>query len=309
MAATQFPLPITTDRAAAQFANLTTYLTAIARTQFPSAATDADARASYLSQQIRSAQARLEAEAETKFFVTRFCTEELALQEELELGTDFDEYIQPLNYDHDQHRANTCRTQLPWTPLVPGRNADLTQRRVVQQFVFSAPGGARTIDLPGEWLQADCDTGTLHILPNAIVSHGLTLPTFLALTPYEYRQGIGQRVPLFVHVRFSAGMLQLPADPGDWDDWDPEARPFDTIRSQVEVADFQQAIAQQVGAQVFSALVPVIARGGVSLSVDGLSRSANPQVLTQQAQMLESAVRDWISRYALSRKGLQTTFI
>jgi hypothetical protein len=263
----------------------------VARKEIPYAATDDAAVDLYLAREIRRAQGELEDLTRRPFFVTHFCTEELAQLLGWEQGVDFDEIIQALSYDVASWRTTTGRTELPWAPIVlkPGGEDDLLVP--AQHYQLALAQSTEIADVPVAWLQADAPAGTLHLLPFAVQDVSVSYFTLFGIHPAGYRAGLSEHVPLLIHLDYYAGIVERTAVGGGT--FDPAAYPFNTRWPQTDVITYQAMIGKRMAGPVLQKIAPAIARGGVSLSIDGVSRSVNTQSLSQQAQEYTQEALAW----------------
>lgn len=284
------PLPLGADQAAAYLTGLESYLCRVAAREFPFAGSSDAAVESFLSREIRVAQGVLEDRTRRPFFVTHFCTEELANQLAWVQGVDFDEIVLPLTYDTTAWQTTSGRTELTWAPLalkvVDGKLS------AVGHYWLALAQVDKIAEVPVGWIQADALRSTLHLMPQALTDVGISYFTLFAMHPAGWRSGLAQHVPLLVHVDYWAGLCERTAVGGSTP-YDPVAYPKNTRWPQVQVAEYQQMIGKLTAASLYRKLSPALNRGGVSLSIDGISRSVNPQLLSQMANENQAEALDW----------------
>lgn len=296
------PLPVSATFLRGYFNGLESYLYSASRVQYRTAATDVVASGLFLETHIRAAQNRLEELSRRRFFVTRFCTQELAAQLSLTLGAagdnGYDEIIQGATYDVDQFRSVSARQELDWKPVVGN----------IQNYMLTMSQSAKIAQVPITWCQVDAEHGVVHLMPQALTELGLTYFTIFALNPLVYRPGLGTLVPLLVHIRYRAGYCERTAVGGSAP-YDPDAEQYNSIWPQNLIAEYRTYIAQFAAARVYRILGPRITRGGVNLSIDGVSRSANNQTLTMLADQYERDAREWAQGSLGARNGWAAAWV
>lgn len=294
------PLPISVLQVRGRFAALKRQLTAMAREEIPDAGTDDDAVELFLTSLIRAAQYVLEDMSRTAFFVTRYCTRELATQLGLTLGQagsgGYDEELSPQDYDVGQWRRASGRTELARGPLIS-----------IQTFRLSLTGDNKLADIPVDWINPDYRKSIVHILPGAFTSLSATFYTIFAIHPMLVRPGLGEITPLLVHTQYQAGLCERTATNGT-DPYDPTALIYNTRWNQAEVHAFKAALQDLAAATVARRLAPVITRGGVQLAIDGVSRSANPEVLLKNAAEWEGNALKFAARQKEVAQGVGAVF-
>jgi hypothetical protein len=93
-------------------------------------------------------------------------------------------------------------------------------------------------------------------------------------------------------------------NPKTWNCGNPMP-PFDTEWEQSFVIDYQRNIGQMAAANFLREMSSYLDRGGVSISVDGMSQSVVPNLVYQRADALEMGVRAWIDRTMAKEKRME----
>lgn len=294
------PLPVSADQVRGRFAGLDRYLVQMAQREVPGAPTADAAVAAVIARHIRSAMRVLEEGTHTPFFMTRFCTQELASQDHLTLGTDYDVELQPLDYQVNQWRSASGRTELPRMPV-----------KVITTMRLSLGNGGKIADIPNDWLNTDRRKGVIHILPNALTSLSATFFTIFAIHPMLLRPGLGETTPMLVHLRYTAGLCERTATDGVsvFDPTGGGAGLFNTPWDQQEVADYQAALESLAALPIARKILPSVTRGGISLGVDGLSRSVNAQTLRDDMKEWQVAVQEFTTRERRQAIGVGAVFV
>jgi hypothetical protein len=287
MPATVFPCPISADMVRDHFGGLGDFLTAMSAYS----SRDPD---TVLLEHARAAQDKLETLTTIPFFTTRYCTHVLASQNNLALGTDFDRYTDAQPYDVDRLRAGLGNFDLPYLPLQTLDAMSLSLSDTTGQA-----GSGKIGDIPLEWVERDYLRGRLFILPHG---QGLSLVfSQLGFLTYTYSAWMTGIVPAMIHVRFSAGLVDLPADPADYD---PETAYQNTKYWPELVLDYQRAISQHAAGLLMRKLLPIITAGGTSVSLDGLSESVNPALIADLAKVNLDEPVAWASAERDTRRGI-----
>jgi hypothetical protein len=284
--ATLFPVPIDPAQVQVHFAGLEEVWLAL-QTVPGRALTDV------LGDYARAAQGDLESRCGFLFFATRFATREVASQESLTLGTDFDRYYQPLDYVISDWRLGTGEVRLNQRFL---NTLDLLR--------LSTVGGGELVDVPLLWLNRDDRQGLLSVIPHKQSLESTVYFRLLISSPF-FRGQPGGVVPQIIHPRFSAGLVNAPET--GWAAWD--ALQPETDWDPLLVKGFQLAIAQATAAPIMEAVASQLDRGGVSIGLDGLSESINPGVLLQRATTLRQSAEAWAQRQAEAQGGMHVFFV
>lgn len=292
MGQTQFPLPISTEQLKLNFVGLGDPMKVLSAESGLSIDRIA-------AQYIRAAQYEVESTLRIPYFLTRFCTREIAFQDGLVQGVDFDLYEEPSDYILSDWWRGTGRTRTHWTPVdiyTPRDNPTVG----IARFALTLQATNRFYNVQPEWENIDDYTGEIHIMPYGPGLTGQTVYSLFAVVPiYRAAQNTGV-VPKFIHLRYTAGLVEWdPSSPGSYD---PLTIPVPTRWDGTFVTAFQVAISQQAAADMLRLITNLIDRGGASISLDGLSESVNPQVLWNRADGLEQLSRAWIQR-AKQRDG------
>lgn len=295
MPATLTPLPILANRLRGHFASNLGELGALASAAYPDAADADTAIDSLFAAAIRAAQWKLENCTGVPFFVTRYCTRELAAQNTLTLGTDFDQYVQPLNYRRDAWLKQQARTDLDKRPV-----------KTVTQFRLTLENDAQVTDIDATWLQVDREHGIIYVLPSGLATAGISFQTIYGLSVFLRGAATG-KVPLLVHIRYTAGLVERTgsyADPSGGSAYAPDISPKNTDWDQDLVEAYQKALEKLAAALVMPQLGAYLDQGGRQISLDGLSESINPQTLMQRAEAYEKAALEWGCSLKDSYQGL-----
>jgi hypothetical protein len=294
MPATLTPLPISATRLRGYFASTLTELAALAQAAYPDAVDTDTAIDTLMTSAIRAAQWKLENLTGVPFFVTSYCTKELATQNSLILGTDFDQYVQPLDYRRDAWLKQQARTDLPKRPI-----------KSVEQFRLTLENNAQVTDIDVTWLQVDREHGLLYVLPSGLATAGISFQTIYGLSIFLRGAATG-KVPLLIHVRFTAGLVERTgtyADPNGTDDYAPDVSPKNTDWDQELVEAYQKALEKYAAALVMPQLGQYLDQGGRQISLDGLSENVNPQALLQRAEAYLKDATAWAFELKDSYQG------
>jgi hypothetical protein len=216
------------------------------------------------------------------------------------LGTDFDRLESPLPYDIDQYRNGLGRLDLPWIPL-----------NTVDALWLSLSGAnsaGKIAEIPVGWLERDDTKGVLNILPHGESGLTLVFQRMFGFLPGYYGAGATGVVPVILHPKYSAGLVQLPADPTTWDLWEPEDAESLTDFWPELVAEYQKAISQMAAGRIMLQVQTQLDRGGTSIAIDGLSRSVSP-VLLQRGQEAIQAAQTWAQSVRDEKRGLIMAFV
>jgi len=292
MPASATPLPITAASLRAQFAGVEEALLAIAEAAHPTLSID-NAVTLVLERAIRAAQYKLQELTGIPYFVTRYSTRELAAQNELLLGTDFDEVVLPQNYRRDVFWRQTGRTTLQWHPV-----------KDIQQYALTLENQAVMANLELEWLQLNNKKGVVHLVPWGLNFANMSfMPWFIA---GPYARGAGQ-IPLFVHTRYRAGLVERTGSYDAPDDplvpYDPEAYPKNTWFRQELCESYCTYIGRLGAALLCPAIGAYISHGGATISVPGISETINPQEMLQRADTYQKEAAAWAKEVSDLTRG------
>lgn len=283
MPSTLFPLPISLTQLKRHFFGLGDVLEALS--VYTGQTVDEVA-----GDHIRSAQWELEQSSSFPYFVTRYCTEEVAARPDgssggtpLVLGEDYDRILQPMDYIIDDWMNGSASVKLPWRPIYS-----------IALYRFTFTGGAQIVDLPLGWANPNCMTGRLSIMPQGLGITSTQYYRLLLLFPFYRGSPCGTVIPNLIHMRYSAGLVDANlGDSDEYDDAAAEAPQKNTKWEQGIVSRFQRAIGLLASATLMRELASEIDKGGASISFAGLSESVNPQVLTQRADNNEKKATEW----------------
>lgn len=300
MPAKETPLPLSVRSVRAHFAGFAEALEEVASAAYPDASDPDTAVETLVSSAIRSAQYRLEERSEIPFFVTRYCTRELASQESLTLGTHFDRYIQPQAYRRDNWLKQTGRTRFPHAFLDS-----------IQNFKLSLSNNAEIAALNLTWLQRDDEKGVVHVIPSGLATAGLNFQTLYGVSLFVRGAAVG-RVPCLIHLRYSAGLVQRTgsyADPESEDAYDPEAFPVNTNWSQELVEAYREALGHLATGILYKPVGAYLSAGGVRIALDGLSESIDGGELQTRGKDLEQEALRWAEGMRDRVRGPAVAFI
>lgn len=290
------PLPVSTESLSSQLSGTQTALEAVASAAYPAESSVSDAVAKLLSRAIRAAQSRMEDLSETPFFVTRYCTPELARSGDLQLGVDYDAISQPRNYIRERWIRQSGRINLPKHPVLS-----------IEQYKLSLGQDAVVYDIDLNWVQIDQKHASIYVLPSGLATAGLSFQNLYGYGVWVRGSATGQ-VPLLIHLRYTAGLVQRTGtadDPGNTDlPYDPDADQKNTIWDQALVDEYQERLLLFAAALLMKPIGQYIERGGVSISLDGLSQTVNPQLLQQRAESYVKVAEDWARSSAQSSAGV-----
>lgn len=249
----------------------------------------------YLARQaIVASQQTIQERTGVPFFKYRYCTPTIALQESLTLGTNYDQEVEPQDYQMDNWRLKTGKTRFRYAPI-----------REVTLFRLTLTGDSgKILDVPSEWINIKPWNGVIHVIPFS--SATITFTTYyslvgvLALNRAALASGL---VPCLVQSRYTAGIVAIPAVLGDWD---PEDEVLLTNPWGVgPVLEYQDAIGQHAAAKIMRECARELDKGGLQVSFDGMSQSVNAQVLEQAAQGAEQRAISWADSFRQNRRGVR----
>lgn len=278
-ASTLFPLPIAISQLKRHFAGLGDVLEAVS-------CYSGQTLEELAEEHIRASQAELERALQMPFFVTRYCTEEVAARPggsttpsdpALVMGTDYDRIIEPLDYIIEDWTNGKARVRAPWKPVDS-----------VALFRITFAEGGHIVDLPLEWLNRNSLRGILTLMPHGIGITGTQYFRMLLLFPFYRGGGGGDVIPHVLHLRYAAGLVD--AHLGEEDEYDAEAAvepQKDTKWDQGLVQQYQRMIGLHASAPILRELASEIDKGGASVSFAGLSETINPGVISGRADANE----------------------
>lgn len=256
---------------------------------------------------IRAAQSRLEEGTGTRFFVTRFCTEVLAGQEELVLGTDYDEIVPPQSFQSRAWRNASGKHWLPWSPVW-----DLAQMRM-SLADGDTQGSGKIVDFPANWFNLNHETGEVNMMINPAGATGLEYYTLFAVAPLHFRAGLQDNCPLVLHHRYTAGLVQRTGSATEPDEttlpYDPEADRKNTRWPQQKVEEWQEQIGLLASVPLLRMIGQHLANGGVSVSLDGMSQQVNVEYLKGLADERHEASAQWVATYRQASKGPEWVWV
>jgi hypothetical protein len=287
------PLAVSPEAVQSHFAGTGEALCAVATAAYPGE-DEETAVTALLTRAVRAAQQTLERRSRVPFFVTRYCTRELATQENLTLGTDFEEWVQPFTYRQDRWLKQSARTDLG-RPFVTS----------IEQFRLTLEGNARLLDVELSWLQLNREKGVVFILPSGLATAGLGYQGIHATGAWLRGAATGQ-IPLLVHVRFTAGLVSRTgsyADPDDESAFDPDADGFNTEWDQDLALEYQHQITLLAAASLMPSVGSYLEKGGLSISLDGLSEQVNSTLLQQRADNYEKGALAWAEAFRETTHG------
>jgi hypothetical protein len=236
------------------------------------------------SQLIGAAQDELRRRSGIPYFYTRYCTRELAAQEGLTRGTDFDEYHDPMDYQRFAWRQNTGRLTMAMAPIAS-----------VAEIRFTLTANGQVLTVPPAWVNVKERQGVILIIPYG--SGSVQYNTYLAfvgiLSLNRASLGSGM-VPGLVHVRYTAGLCARA-------EYDPTAPASDYELESAQA--YQQAIGKLAASHLMRDAAGQMDRGGFGVGFDGMSVSVSPQVLESRAGGHEMAAYTWAERARLRWRG------
>lgn len=283
MPSTLFPLPITVSQLKRQFSGLGDVLGALE--EYTGQTVDEIA-----AEEIRKAQFEIETKTRMPYFVTRYCTREVAAYPDgneggtpLVIGTDFDRILEPLDYIVADWQQGSGRVTLPWTPIDE-----------IELYRFSFANQGQIVDLPLTWINKNDMHGAINLMPHGLGINETQYFRLLLLFPFYRGSLSGTVIPNIIHIRYTAGLVD--ARLGESDEYDETAAlnpEKQTNWDQGLVMAFQRGIAEMASAPILRNLANEIDRGGASISFAGLSESVNPGTLEDRADRNEQRATKW----------------
>lgn len=288
------PLPISVNSVKSYFASALDALESVAEIAYPDAVSIEEAVTSLLTDTVRAAQGELERTSECPFFVTRYCTREVASQDTLVMGTDFDEYVQPMTYNRDNWLRRSGRTVLPKFPLSS-----------ITSFKLSLEQNAQVDSIDTSWLQRNDEAGVVNVIPSGLATAGLNFQSLMGVAVFARGAATGT-VSMLVHVRFAAGLVERTgtyAAPTGGAPYDPAALNKNTLWNQARVAEYQTKIKEFATAILMRPVGITLANAGASISLDGMSEQVNGDYLVNQAKTIKEETLAWAQGLRQTQKG------
>ena len=289
------PLAVSTNSIRGELSGTLSALAAVAAAAYPNE-TQEDAEEKVLAAAIRAAMSKLESKSKIPFFVTRYTTKELATQEGWVQATDFHKFIQPCDWRRDTWWRQGARFHLPWSYV-----GSVTELRL------TLSNDSQVFDVDVTWLQVDQEHAACYVLPSGLATAGLGYQNLLSYGVWVRGAATGI-VPLLIHSRFTAGLVERTGTYADPDDeaeaYDPDAESFNTTWDQELVQLYRDNLKLLATAYMLKPIGAYLERGGIQISMDGLSETINSQVLQQRTETYEKAATDWAEGFKQETQGM-----
>ena len=284
------PLAVSAAAVMVELSGIADAVDEISQQAYPSAGTPSSSRALYLNDAIRTAQSELAQATGIPFFVTRYCTRLIAAIDSLTLGTDFDQWVEPSPFNSMMLGRKRVEFRLPRSPV-----------GAIQKLGVGLDGQtALTLVFSNSHLQLRHQFGLVTLVS---VAYGQG-------TAIQYLQGSYPGVtvlPWEMHSRFTAGLVQRTGSAADPNNaaiaYDPSAQRKNTEWNQGWARQYQTMIARAAATEVLVAVGANLERGGVTVSIDGLSEQINPQALMTRVEAYRKEGATWANNFRSMIRG------
>ena len=179
-------------------------------------------------------------------------------------GDEYDLEEDPFDYQ-ERHWKGWPRFKTRWRPIIS-----------VERVAVEWGEGSGLLSIPLDFVRLRKKLGVISLVPSGsaaavTVGSGYHLLSWLGGTQ---RMGI---VPQMVAIDYTAGVTDILSNP--------------------DYADLRECIVKEAAQRVIEAIIDAISRGATSISLDGLSESADVSGLAEQQRVMRESVEKFVRSY------------